>query len=419
MAGPPTVHVPIGSAYADDGATCDDGNGNDISSKLVTVNPVNTSVADTYTITYDCTSDSGKSAVPMTRTVTVSDPPPSVASITRHDPAVATTDSGTLVFNVTFSKTVTGVDAGDFELAPSSPGANHLVRAYSSSPALYVPYDVYKNDTITVTDSGAASSVSVSVDIEHEHIGDLLVQLVAPDGTARTLHDRAGRSSDNITETYEVDLAGTEINGNWTMRLHDNYDADEGTLNSWSLTLGVGVDPNISVTGSDSQYYVTVASPQAGTYNLDIAQDNDIVDSSGSALSGLAPTGDDQSYTVTATSGSKTFTRTSSPALHVPYDAYTTDTITVTASGAASSVSVSVDIEHEHIGDLLVQLVAPDGTARTLHDRAGRSSDNIAETYEVDLAGTEINGTWMLRLHDNYNGDEGTLNSWTLTIDYG
>ena len=48
------------------------------------------------------------------------DPPPHVESITRHDPdpTAATTDSSTLVFNVTFSKAVTGVDAGDFALAP-------------------------------------------------------------------------------------------------------------------------------------------------------------------------------------------------------------------------------------------------------------------------------------------------------------
>ena len=519
LAGPPTVHVPIGSAYADAGATCDDGNGNDISSRLVTTNPVNADVADTYTITYDCTSDSGRSAAQVTRTVTVSDPPPSVASITRHDPATATaTDSGTLVFNVTFSEAVTGVDAGDFELAPGSPGADTLRYEYSSSPALYVPYDVYKNDTITVTDSGAASSVSVSVDIEHDYIGDLLVQLVAPDGTARTLHNHTGSNDDDITETYEVDLAGTEINGNWTMRLYDNFNGDEGTLNSWNLTLGVDADPEISVTGSDSQYYVTVASPQAGTYNLDIAQDNDIVDSSGQALSSPAPTGDDQSYTVTVTplpvitlvgtptvsmltgsayaddgatcddgngndissklvtvnpvntsvadtytitydctsdsgksavpddpdgdrvgsaalrgvhhearpppspppnSGTLVFNVTFSktvtgvdagdfeldpgspkhPEIRIlqlagPCTCRTTctknDTITVTDSGAASSVSVSVDIEHDYIGDLLVQLVAPDGTARTLHDHTGGSDDDITETYEVDLAGTEI-----------------------------
>ncbi len=418
LAGQPTVYVPTGSVYADDGAACDDGNGNDISSRLVTTNPVNTSVADTYAVTYECSSDSGRSAVPATRTVTVSDPPPHVESITRYDPAEAATDSGTLVFGVAFSKAVTGVDAGDFELAPGSPGANHLGRTYSSSPALYVPYDAYRNDTITVTDSGAASSVSVSVDVEHDYIGDLLVQLVAPDGTTRTLHDRAGRSADDITETYEVGLAGTEISGNWTMRLHDNYDGDEGTLHSWNLTLGVDVDPEISVAGSGSRYLVTVASPQPGTYNLDVAEGNDIADGSGRALSGLAPAGDDQSYTVTAAHGFKTFTRTSSPALSVPYDVYATDTITVTDSGAASSVSVSVDVEHDYIGDLLVQLVAPDGTTRTLHDRAGRSSDDITETYEVGLAGTEINGTWVLRLHDNHDADQGTLNSWTLAIDY-
>ena len=181
----------------------------------------------------------------------------------------------------------------------AAPGAGTLRYAYSSSPSLHVPYDVYRNDTIAVTDSGAASSVSVSVDITHGYIADLLVQLVAPDGTARTLHDRAGANGNDIVETYEVDLAGVEISGTWTIRLHDNYNGDEGTLNSWNLTLGVDVDQVTSVAGSGSRYNVTVASPQPGTYNLDIAQDNDIADGSGRALSGLAPAGADQSYTVT------------------------------------------------------------------------------------------------------------------------
>ena len=51
--------------------------------------------------------------------------------------------------------------------------------------------------------------------------------------------------------------------------------------------------------------------------------------------------------------------------------------ITVPGFGAATSVSVSVDIAHPFIGDLTVELVAPDGTARTLHDRNGDNADGI------------------------------------------
>ena len=42
------------------------------------------------------------------------------------------------------------------------------------------------SDTITVPDSGTATSVSVAVDVTHTYIGDLKIDLVAPDGTTKT-----------------------------------------------------------------------------------------------------------------------------------------------------------------------------------------------------------------------------------------
>ena len=130
------------------------------------------------------------------------------------------------------------------------------------------------------------------------------MELIAPDGTARVLHDRGGGSDDNIVETYTPDFGGVSISGAWQLRIHDNYDADSGTLNSWSLSLGDSSTSNIitAVTGSGSQYYVTVAPPQVGLYNLDVSAGNDIIDSSNNPLSSTTPTGDDQSYNVTDTS---------------------------------------------------------------------------------------------------------------------
>ncbi len=173
-------------------------------------------------------------------------------------------------------------------------------RRSSSAPSLFVPFNVSKADTIAVSDSAIAASVSVSVNITHTYIGDLLVQLIAPDGTTETLHNRTGGSSRDIVATYTPDFGGVSINGDWQLRIHDDYNGDEGTLNSWSLALGEGVDPITSVTGSGSQYYVTVDSSQAGMYNLDVTQDNDITDSANNPLSSLTPSGSDQSYTVSA-----------------------------------------------------------------------------------------------------------------------
>ncbi|MGW1518685.1 proprotein convertase P-domain-containing protein, partial [Streptomyces sp. NPDC002287] len=61
-----------------------------------------------------------------------------------------------------------------------------------------------------------------------------------------------------------------------------------------------------------------------------------------------------------------------------------------------------------------VDLVAPDGTVYTLHNRAGGSTDNINQTYTVDASSEVANGTWKLRVNDNAGGDTGKIDSWSL-----
>lgn len=81
---------------------------------------------------------------------------------------------------------------------------------------------------------------------------------------------------------------------------------------------------------------------------------------------------------------------------------------------ASSTLKVSVRIIHTYIGDLKVDLVAPNGTIFTLHNRAGGSADNIITTYTVNASGLSANGTWWLRVNDNAGGDTGYIDSWSL-----
>ncbi|MDQ3206407.1 MAG: proprotein convertase P-domain-containing protein [Pseudomonadota bacterium] len=60
--------------------------------------------------------------------------------------------------------------------------------------------------------------------------------------------------------------------------------------------------------------------------------------------------------------------------------------------------------------------MAPDGSVYNLHNRAGGSADNIIGTYNVNLSSEALNGTWKLRVNDNYNGDTGYINSWSVTF---
>ncbi|WP_432137904.1 MULTISPECIES: M4 family metallopeptidase [unclassified Streptomyces] len=96
-------------------------------------------------------------------------------------------------------------------------------------------------------------------------------------------------------------------------------------------------------------------------------------------------------------------------------------TSSITVSGrsgnAPSNLQVAVDIVHTYIGDLRVQLVAPDGTTYLLKDYGtGGSSDNINTTYTVNASSETANGTWKLRVQDNYSWDTGYINSWSLTF---
>jgi hypothetical protein len=86
--------------------------------------------------------------------------------------------------------------------------------------------------------TGNASNTSkVSVQITHSYRGDVLIELVAPDGSAYRLRSNSGGSTDNINETYTANLVGEARNGIWKLRVRDTARADVGRLDSWSLTL--------------------------------------------------------------------------------------------------------------------------------------------------------------------------------------
>jgi serine protease len=91
-------------------------------------------------------------------------------------------------------------------------------------------------------------------------------------------------------------------------------------------------------------------------------------------------------------------------------------TVSGRSGNAPSTASVSVDILHTYRGDMLVQLVAPDGSLYTISNRAGGSADNLIGTYTINLSSELLNGTWNLRVNDNAAGDTGTLRRWTITF---
>ncbi|MFJ1614839.1 M4 family metallopeptidase [Streptomyces sp. NPDC088251] len=96
-----------------------------------------------------------------------------------------------------------------------------------------------------------------------------------------------------------------------------------------------------------------------------------------------------------------------------------TSSINVTGrtGNAPSTLKVGVDITHTWRGDLVIDLVAPDGTAYRLKNASSSdSADNVQTTYTVDASAKAANGTWKLKVQDLYSGDTGKINSFKLTF---
>ncbi len=170
---------------------------------------------------------------------------------------------------------------------------NNGVRDIASTPTVISSTDVPKTITdenttisqVTVDSVGTIFSVQVTLDITHTFIDDLDVYLVSPSGRSvelftgvggqyndlhnLTLSDDAARSISTIgfndlpySGTWQPeglltghglsDFGSEDAAGIWTLVITDTAPADEGTLNSWSLSFTSG--ELFRTTGDDGTY---------------------------------------------------------------------------------------------------------------------------------------------------------------------
>jgi Subtilase family/Proprotein convertase P-domain/Peptidase inhibitor I9 len=84
------------------------------------------------------------------------------------------------------------------------------------------------------------------------------------------------------------------------------------------------------------------------------------------------------------------------------------------AGNASAVTTVDVHIVHTYRADLVIDLVAPNGTIRNVLNRTGGSSDDVDQTFTLDLSTVPANGTWSLRVRDTASFDTGFIDSWTI-----
>jgi hypothetical protein len=151
-----------------------------------------------------------------------------------------------------------------------------------------------------------------------------------------------------------------------------------------------------------------IATAQAGKYYVLI---HGYTTFSGTSLTG--------SYTAGGGGGS-TQTYTNGTDVSIPDNNATGVTSSIAVSGRTgngqASTPVAVNIVHTYSGDLVVDLIAPDGSVYNISNRAGGSADNINKTVNINLSGEVLNGTWKLRAKDLAAADVGYINSWSITF---
>ncbi|GLZ43308.1 M14 family metallopeptidase [Actinokineospora sp. NBRC 105648] len=91
--------------------------------------------------------------------------------------------------------------------------------------------------------------------------------------------------------------------------------------------------------------------------------------------------------------------------------------VTGVTGNAPATLKVDVDIKHTYRGDLVIDLVAPDGSAyRLKNSSTSDAADNVLATYTVNASTEVANGTWKLKVQDTYQADTGYIDSWKLTF---
>ncbi|QSX79808.1 proprotein convertase P-domain-containing protein [Agrilutibacter solisilvae] len=245
--------------------------------------------------------------------------------------------------------------------------------------------------TLTVTDNGGATNTRTASVTVGSTGGTVLTNGVAKTGIA-------GAAGSSQTFTLAVPAGASNL----------KFVSASGTGDA-DLYVKFGSAPTTTVydcksEGSTNAETCNIATAQAGTYYVLIK--------GYAAFSGLSLTG---SYT---TGGGGTQTYSNGTDFTIADNTTVDSPITVSGrtGNAPSNASVTVAIVHTYIGDLKVDLVAPDGSLYNIHNRTGTSTDNINKTVTLNLSTEALNGTWKLRVNDNAGGDTGKIDSWSVTF---
>ena len=164
---------------------------------------------------------------------------------------VANSTYNSVTFSVTFSETVTGVDASDFvAYKDGNPYGPAITNDTATPNARLHNNPGVLEETIIVSgyDKDTTSGVVLGVDVAHNSRGDLRFYLTSPEGTKKLASPYPySDTEDDLVATFDFVFVDEEMNGEWTLRVEDYTNREPienfAFLNEWSLDIAYQAEP--------------------------------------------------------------------------------------------------------------------------------------------------------------------------------
>ncbi|HYD59144.1 MAG TPA: DUF4347 domain-containing protein [Noviherbaspirillum sp.] len=352
--------------------------------------------AGTYKI-YLAATDAAGNVANQAFTLTIVDAP-SISSIVRTGGASATvnTSASSLSYTVTFSESVTGVDASDFTLTATGTASGSIASVTGSGTTYTVAVDSLAGDgtlRLDLRSSGTGIQNGSSVAIASGYTSGSTYTLdhtapTAPSTPNMTSGTDTGTSnSDDITSNTTPTFTGTAESGS-TVTL---YDTDGTTV------LG-------TATATGGNWSITSSALSSGNHTV-TAKATDAAGNVSSASSGLAVTVDSNAPTVTSVSVPANGAYSAGQVLS--FTVNTSEAVTVDTSGGTPRIALVI------------------GSSTVYANYASGSGSNaLVFTYTVQSGDTDVNGITVSALSTNGgtlrdaagNSMNTTLNSVSSTV---
>ena len=265
LLGSNSIDVEVDSVYTDAGATAFDDIDGDLTSSIITVNPVNTAVKGTYTVTYNVYNSSNYPAIEVTRTVNVVDTTAPVIALLGSNPIDVEVDSVYTDAGATASDNYDGVITGSIVTVnlvntaiKGTYTVTYNVEDSSGNPAVEVTrtVNVVDNTAPVITRLGT-SPVTVEVDSVYTDAGATAFDDIDGDLTSSiiTVNPVNTAVKGTYTVTYNVkdssNNAATEVTR--TVKVVDTTDPIITRLGTSPVTKNVGsVYTDAGATASDN-----------------------------------------------------------------------------------------------------------------------------------------------------------------------